>query len=98
MRFSHCPSQHLPEKPTFAVGAFGSRYGKAVELEWAVPTVTRTNRSRWQAPRSTSADPCVVTFLSRASQTLARGDAFADVWRDCAVLGLISTRGRSLGR
>jgi len=35
MRFSHCPSQHLPEKPTFAVGAFGSRYGKAVELEWA---------------------------------------------------------------
>ncbi len=35
MRFSHCPSQHLPEKTTFGVGAFGSRYGKAGEWEWA---------------------------------------------------------------
>jgi hypothetical protein len=32
---------------------FGSRYGKAAELEWAVASVTRTGKCVFKAARST---------------------------------------------
>ena len=38
------------------------------------------------------------TYLGSKRERTRADSLFADVWRDCAVPGLISTRGRSLGR
>ena len=38
------------------------------------------------------------TYLVQNEERTRADSLFADVWRDCAVAGLISTRGRSLGR
>src|SRR5260370_40105835 len=93
----------LPAAQPKPLGA-DSRYGCRRGLRpWQFSLTSQSDVNA--APSDETSRPARRVSPGTASRTgfapvqRTRADSlFADVWRDCAVPGLISTRGRSLGR